>query len=204
MMRLLIADDHPVFLESLSLLVEKIPGYEVAGKVNNGREVLEYLRHSPVELVLTDIQMPGMGGIELITEMRRLYPDVPVLLLTMLEDTETVKAALKAGAAGYVTKSASVDVFSRALNTVASGGTFYSDEVMQRVEESKEVGVDQLTDREVEIIRLISAGLTSAEISKKLFISVNTVDTHRKNIFSKTGVKNAVGLTHYARKYGIV
>lgn len=203
-MRLLIADDHPVFLESLSLLVEKIPGYEVAGKMNNGQEVLEYLRHSPVELVLTDIQMPGMGGIELITEMRRLYPDVPVLLLTMLEDTETVRAALKAGAAGYVTKSASVDVFSRALKTVASGGTFYSDEVMHRVEESKEAGLDRLTDREVEIIRLISAGLTSMEISKKLFISVNTVDTHRKNIFSKTGVKNAVGLTHYARKYGIV
>jgi DNA-binding NarL/FixJ family response regulator len=203
-MRLLIADDHPVFLESLSLLVGKIPGYEVVGKMNNGREVLEYLRYSPVEIVLTDIQMPGMGGIELIMELRRLYPEVKVLMLTMLEDTETVKAALTAGAAGYVFKSASLEVFSRALNTVAAGGTFYSEEVMQRMVESKEGGLDGLTDREVEIIRLITSGLTSVEIAKQLFISVNTVDTHRKNIFSKTGVKNAVGLTHYARKHGIV
>lgn len=203
-MRLLIADDHPVFLESLSLLVGKIPGYEVVGKMNNGREVLEFLRHSAAEMVLTDIQMPGMGGIELIMEMRRLYPNVHVLMLTMLEDTETVKAALKAGAAGYVFKSASLDVFSKALNTVASGGTFYSEEVTQRIVEGKEVGLDGLTDREVEVIRLIVSGLKSSEIAKQLFISVNTVDTHRKNIFSKTGVKNAVGLTHYARKHGIV
>jgi len=203
-MRLLIADDHPVFLESLPLLVAKIPGYEVVGKMSNGREVLEFLAHTPVDMVLTDIQMPGMGGIELIGELRRLYPAVKVLMLTMLEDTETVRAALKAGAAGYVLKSASLVVFSKALNAVAAGGTYYSEELLQRLEEVKEGGPDGLTDREVEIVRLISAGLKSSEIAKRLFISVNTVDTHRKNIFSKTGVKNAVGLTHYARKHGIV
>jgi DNA-binding NarL/FixJ family response regulator len=204
MMRLLIADDHPVFLESLPLLVAKIPGYEVVGKMSNGREVLEFLAHTPVDMVLTDIQMPGMGGIELIGELRRLYPAVKVLMLTMLEDTETVRAALKAGAAGYVLKSASLVVFSKALNAVAAGGTYYGEELLQRLEEVNEAGPDGLTDREVEIVRLISAGLKSSEIAKRLFISVNTVDTHRKNIFSKTGVKNAVGLTHYARKHGIV
>jgi DNA-binding NarL/FixJ family response regulator len=204
MMRLLIADDHPVFLESLPLLVAKIPGYEVVGKMSNGREVLEFLARGPVDMVLTDIQMPGMGGIELIGELRRLYPAVKVLMLTMLEDTETVRAALKAGAAGYVLKSASLEVFSKALNTVAAGGTYYSEDLLQRLEERKDGGPDGLTDREVEIVRLISMGLKSSEIAKRLFISVNTVDTHRKNIFSKTGVKNAVGLTHYARKHGIV
>src|SRR5215469_15399607 len=184
MMRLLIADDHPVFLESLSLLVGKVPGYEVVGKMANGREVLAYLAHSPVDMILTDIQMPGMGGLELIGELRRLHPRVKVLMLTMLEDTETVKAALKAGAAGYVFKSASLDVFSKALNTVAEGGTFYSEEVMQRVVESGEAGgLDGLTDREIEIMRLIASGLKSSEIAKELFISVNTVETHRKNIF---------------------
>jgi DNA-binding NarL/FixJ family response regulator len=204
MMRLLIADDHPVFLESLPLLVAKIPGYEVVGKMSNGREVLEFLRQSRVDMVLTDIQMPGMGGIELIGELRRLYPAVKVLMLTMLEDTETVRAAMKAGAAGYVLKSASLEVFSKALNTVAEGGTFYGEELLKRLEERKEGAPDGLTDRELEIVRLISAGLKSSEIAKRLFISVNTVDTHRKNIFSKTGVKNAVGLMHYARRHGIV
>src|SRR5580704_10072328 len=144
MMRLLIADDHPVFLESLPLLVAKIPGYAVVGKMSNGREVLEFLARGPVDMVLTDIQMPGMGGIELIGELRRLYPGIKVLMLTMLEDTETVKAALKAGAAGYVFKSASLEEFSRALNTVAEGASFYSEEVMKRMVESKEGGLDGL------------------------------------------------------------
>jgi len=204
-MKLVIADDHPVFLESLTLLVGKIPGYQVVGKMSNGREVLEFLGHSPADVVLTDIQMPGMGGIELIGELRRLYPGVKVLMLTMLEDTETVKAALKAGASGYVFKSASLDEFSSALHAVASGSRYYSDAVMERVLEStREGGMDGLTDRELEIMRLIVSGLKSSEIAKQLFISVNTVETHRKNIFSKTGVKNAVGLSHYARKHGII
>lgn len=204
-MNLLIADDHPVFLESLSLLVSKIPGYVVVGKMANGRDVLEYLGHSPADMVLTDIQMPGMGGIELIGELRRLYPKVRVLMLTMLEDTETIKAALRAGASGYVFKSASLEEFAKALDTVAGGSKYYSEAVMERVLESmKEGGGDMLTDRELEIVRLIASGMKSSEIAKQLFISVNTVETHRKNIFSKTGVKNAVGLSHYARKHGII
>ncbi|HTR28404.1 MAG TPA: response regulator transcription factor [Puia sp.] len=204
-MKLAIADDHPVFLESLTLLVEKIPGYEVVGKMSNGREVLEFFGHSKADMVLTDIQMPVMGGIELIGELRRLQPDVKVLMLTMLEDTETIKAALKAGAVGYVFKSASLEEFARALNTIAGGGKYYSELVMQRVLEStKEGAMDGLTDRELEIMRLIVSGLKSSEIAKQLFISVNTVETHRKNIFSKTRVKNAVGLSHYARKHGII
>jgi DNA-binding NarL/FixJ family response regulator len=204
-MKLVIADDHPVFLESLTLLVEKIPGYEVVGKMSNGREVLEYLGHSHAEMVLTDIQMPVMGGIELIGELRRLHADVKVLMLTMLEDTETIRAALKAGALGYVFKSASLEEFAKALNTIAGGGKYYSELVMQRVLEStKEGAMDGLTERELEIVRLIVSGLKSSEIAKQLFISVNTVETHRKNIFSKTGVKNAVGLSHYARKHGII
>jgi DNA-binding NarL/FixJ family response regulator len=204
-MKLLIADDHPVFLESLSLLVAKIPGYEVVGRMSNGREVLDYLGHSAADMVLTDIQMPGMGGLELIGELRRRYPAVKVLMLTMLEDTDTVKAALKAGAMGYVFKSASLGVFEKALNTVASGSSYYSEEVMQRLIESQNNGApDGLTDREIEITRLIAQGMTSVAIAGQLFISVNTVETHRKNIFSKTGVKNAVSLSHYARKHGII
>lgn len=204
-MKLLIADDHPVFLESLSLLVAKIPGYEVVGKMSNGKEVLEYLGHSEADMIMTDIQMPGMGGLELIGELRRRYPAVKVLMLTMLEDTDTVKAALKAGAMGYVFKSASLDVFAKALNTVASGSSYYSEEVMQRLVESKNEGApDGLTERELEIVKLIATGLTSVEIAGQLYISVNTVETHRKNIFSKTGVKNAVGLSHYARKHGMI
>jgi DNA-binding NarL/FixJ family response regulator len=204
-MKLLIADDHPVFLESLSLLVGKIPGYSVVGKMNNGREVLEYLDHSPADMVLTDIQMPGMGGLELIAELRMRHPAVKVLMLTMMEDVDTIQAAVRAGAKGYVFKSASLPVFTEALNMVAAGDSYYGDEVMKRLAEKKPAikTIDGLTDRELQIVRLISLGMTNIEIANELFISVSTVETHRKHIFSKTGVKNAVGLARYARKNGL-
>lgn len=205
-MKLLIADDHPVFLESLSLLVAKIPGYSVVGKMSDGKEVLAYLEHSPADMVLTDIQMPGMGGLELIAELRRRHPEVRVLMLTMMEDVDTIEAAVRAGARGYVFKSASLPVFTEALNTVAAGSTYYGEEVLKRLAVRKATvkSVDGLTDRELEIVRLISAGMTNLEIASQLFISVSTVETHRKHIFSKTGVKNAVGLSQYARKKGLI
>ena len=204
-MKLLIADDHPVFLESLSLLVGKIPGYTVVGKMNNGREVLDSLVHSAADMVLTDIQMPGMGGLELIAELRQRHPAVKVLMLTMMEDIETIQAAVKAGAKGYVFKSASLPVFTEALNTVAAGDTYYGEEVIKRLAGSKAAvrTVDGLTDRELQIVRLISLGMTNVEIANELYISVSTVETHRKHIFSKAGVKNAVGLARYARKNGL-
>ncbi|HXD77059.1 MAG TPA: response regulator transcription factor [Puia sp.] len=205
-MKLLIADDHPVFLESLSLLVAKIPGYSVVGKMSNGKEVLAYLEHSQADMVLTDIQMPGMGGLELIAELRRLHPEVRVLMLTMMEDVDTIEAAVRAGARGYVFKSASLPVFTEALNTVAAGSSYYGEEVLKRLAARNATvkSVDGLTDREMEIVRLISVGMTNLEIASQLFISVSTVETHRKHIFSKTGVKNAVGLSQYARKKGII
>ena len=205
-MTLLIADDHPVFLESLSLLVAKIPGWEVVGKMSNGKEVLEWLEHSSADMVLTDIQMPGMGGLELIAELGKRHPAVKVLMLTMMEDVDTIQAAVQAGAKGYVFKSASLPVFTEALNSVAAGSTYYGEEVMKRLADKRPPAksVDGLTDREMEIVRLISAGMTNLEIASQLYISVSTVETHRKHIFSKTGVKNAVGLSQYARKKGII
>jgi len=203
--RVIIADDHTVFLESLSLLVGKIPGYVVVGKMNNGREVLAYLEHSVADIVLTDIQMPGMDGLRLIGELRGQYPQIKVLMLTMLEDAETIKAALKAGASGYIFKSGSLADFEKALGATAAGSSYYSGEVMQQLVKNKEEGnKDGLSERELDVVRLIAKGLTSVEIAKQLFISVNTVETHRKNIFQKTGVKNAVGLIGYSRRQGIL
>ncbi len=209
-MNLLIADDHPVFLESLSLLVGKIPGYVVVGKVGNGHEVLAYLDHSPADMVLTDIQMPGMGGIRVLIGRKLRREAIPegkgALCSRCWKTRRTIKAALKAGAAGYVFKSSAEPArVCRALDTVAAGAKYYSEEVMVRVLGSTGArDGEMLTDRELEIVRLIASGLKSSEIAKQLFISINTVETHRKNIFSKTGVKNAVGLSHYARKHGII
>jgi DNA-binding NarL/FixJ family response regulator len=222
-LKIILADDHPVFLESLALLIAKIPGCEVAGKMNNGKEVLSWLEHSPADLILTDIQMPGMGGLELIAAVRRLYPSIKILILTMLEDAETIREALQAGASGYIFKSASLADFEKALNTAASGSSYYSEEVMRRLIEKESAaggggaeGTGEpggpgggnsgagLTERELDVVRLIAAELTSAEIAGRLFISLNTVESHRKNIFQKTGVKNSVGLIQYARRKGLI
>jgi DNA-binding NarL/FixJ family response regulator len=220
-LKIILADDHPVFLESLALLIAKIPGCEVAGKMNNGKEVLSWLEHSQADLILTDIQMPGMGGLELIAAVRRLYPSIKVLILTMLEDAETIREALQAGASGYIFKSASLADFEKALNTVASGSSYYSEEVMRRLIEKADAADGEtgggaagggggarndagLTERELDIVRLIAEGLTSAEIAGRLFISLNTVESHRKNIFQKTGVKNSVGLIQYVRRQGLI
>jgi DNA-binding NarL/FixJ family response regulator len=220
-LKIILADDHPVFLESLGLLIAKIPGCEVAGKMNNGKEVLSWLEHSQADLILTDIQMPGMGGLELIAAVRRLYPSIKVLILTMLEDAETIREALQAGASGYIFKSASLADFEKALNTVASGSSYYSEEVMRRLIEKADAADGEtgggaagggggarndagLTERELDIVRLIAEGLTSAEIAGRLFISLNTVESHRKNIFQKTGVKNSVGLIQYVRRQGLI
>jgi DNA-binding NarL/FixJ family response regulator len=220
-LKIILADDHPVFLESLALLIAKIPGCEVAGKMNNGKEVLSWLEHSQADLILTDIQMPGMGGLELIAAVRRLYPSIKVLILTMLEDAETIREVLQAGASGYIFKSASLADFEKALNTVASGSSYYSEEVMRRLIEKADAADGEtgggaagggggarndagLTERELDIVRLIAEGLTSAEIAGRLFISLNTVESHRKNIFQKTGVKNSVGLIQYVRRQGLI
>jgi DNA-binding NarL/FixJ family response regulator len=220
-LKIILADDHPVFLESLALLIAKIPGCEVAGKMNNGKDVLSWLEHSQADLILTDIQMPGMGGLELIAAVRRLYPSIKVLILTMLEDAETIREALQAGASGYIFKSASLADFEKALNTVASGSSYYSEEVMRRLIEKADAADGEtgggaagggggarndagLTERELDIVRLIAEGLTSAEIAGRLFISLNTVESHRKNIFQKTGVKNSVGLIQYVRRQGLI
>jgi len=206
--KILIADDHPVFLESLGLLIGKIPGFELVGKMHNGKEVVSYLEQSPAGIVLTDIQMPVMDGLELVAVLREQYPDTRVLMLTMLEDAETIKEALKAGAWGYIFKSASLATFEKALNTVASGGHYYSEEVVQRLvereEKMKTIDTGGLTERELDVVRLIAKELTTAEIAVRLFISVNTVETHRKNIFQKSGVKNSVGLIEYARRRGLI
>jgi DNA-binding NarL/FixJ family response regulator len=207
-MRILIADDHRFILDSLELLISTMPEHEVAGTYGSGTEVLNALEeNSNVDAILSDYSMGGLNGIEMTREIRRRFPHVKVLLLTVSEDAETIKEAFEAGVAGYVMKKAGKAELQKALNIIASGEKYYSESVVfellnrdkkigDLIQESNTHGL--LTERELEIIRLIAKELSTNQIAEKLYISPATVETHRHNILKKLGVKNSIGIVMYA------
>lgn len=207
-MRILIADDHQFILDSLEMLISTMPEHEVVGTYGSGTEVLNALaENSDIDAILSDYNMGGLNGIEMTREIKKRFPHVKVLLLTVSEDVETIKEAFEAGVSGYVMKKAGKAELQKALRTIASGEKYYSESVVfellnrdkkigDLVQESGTPGI--LTDRELEIIRLIAKELSTNQIAAKLFISPATVETHRHNILKKLGVKNSIGIVMYA------
>ena len=207
--RILLADDHQLFGDSLSLLLSNLDGVEVVGQVNNGSQVLTFLEQFTVDVVLSDLHMPIMNGVEMMLHIRRRFPAVRVLVLTMAEDTTHIREALQAGAAGYVLKSVGKAELTKAILTVAAGQQYISDTVLQQLYRQTEptpepaAVLSALTSRELDVIRLIADEHSSNEIAERLFISLNTVETHRKNLFKKLNVKNSLGLIKFALKHGL-
>jgi DNA-binding NarL/FixJ family response regulator len=207
--RILLADDHQLFGDSLSLLLSSLDSVDVVGQVNNGSQVLTFLEKFPVDLVLSDLHMPTMNGVEMILHIRRRFPAVRVLVLTMAEDGTHIREALQAGAAGYILKSVGKEELKKAVLAVAAGQQYISDKVLQQLyrqtestPEPAEV-LSALTSRELDVIKLIAQEHSSNQIAEILFISLNTVETHRKNLFKKLNVKNSLGLIKFALKHGL-
>lgn len=209
-MRILIADDHQFILESIEILISTMLDYEVVGTYSNGPEVLEALKfHENIDLILTDNNMPELSGIELTYQVRQLYPKIKVILLTVSEDAETIQAAFNAGVSGYVMKKAGKNEFENALKTVASGKKYYSEsvvfELLNRDKNIAELANEPIADklkilseREIEIIKLIANELNTNEIANKLFLSPATIETHRHNILKKLNIKSSIGLVRFA------
>lgn len=207
-MRILIADDHKFILDSLEMLISTMLEHEVTGTYSSGTEVLNALEeNSHVDAVLSDYNMGELNGIEMTRQIKQRYPHIKVLLLTVSEDADTIKEAFEAGVSGYVMKKAGKAELQKALNTIAAGEKYYSESVVfellnrdkkisDLVHESNPNGL--LTERELEIIRLIVKELSTNQIADKLFISPATVETHRHNILKKLGVKNSIGIVMYA------
>lgn len=202
--RVLIADDHQMFLDGLKALLKREKNIQVIGEVSNGTQALEFIKKNTPDLLITDISMPGMSGVELTREVKHRYPDVKVLVLTMYNDKEIVGEILMSEAEGYILKNTGRQELSNAINRLIDNSTYYSNEVlnimMTRMKKQKSIEKNTalLTPREIEIIKLIMEELSSEEIAEKLFISKRTVDTHRKNIIQKTNTKTLVGLLKFA------
>lgn len=206
-----IADDHHVFREGIRLLLENDPLMKIVGEAANGPEVLTKLAASDtdIDILLLDIDMPEINGMELMKPIMQKYLSLPILVFSSHDDEQFINHMITAGAKGYLVKNCRKSELVLAIKTVSAGGTYLSEGVMEKllkVENSKDdqISIIPLTDREVEVLKLVANGMTNQEIGEQLFISHRTVDTHRRNMMTKLDLHNAVALTNYAAKMGLL
>ena len=207
--RVLIADDQRVVRDGLTMLVELIDGVEVVGTAGDGVAAVASARREHPDVVLMDLRMPGMEGAEATRHIRASLPETQVLVLTTYADDESLFPALKAGARGYLTKDASAEEIEQAIRALAAGRTHLDPAIQQRliaavlegqtpVSAPSQPPPDGLSSREVEVLKLIAAGMSNGEIATALFLSNATVKTHINRIFSKTGARDRAQAVRYA------
>lgn len=203
---LFIVDDHQLVVDGLSSLLNNEAQYELVGFCNQPKEVMGMLANLQVDILLTDINMPEMSGVELTRNVKKKFPQIKVLALSMFGERQVIKEMIDAGVSGYILKNTGKEELITALGKLAKGHTFFGDEVTQELLKSFKSHEDEshLTNREIEIIRLIECEYSNKKIADMLFISERTVETHRKNIFRKTGTQSIVGLLKYAYEHRII
>ncbi|OUJ75832.1 response regulator [Hymenobacter crusticola] len=213
MIRVVLTDDHAIIRDGINSLLRDESGLEVVGEAGNGQQLLDFLETTPVDVVLLDLNMPIMDGFTTIGHLRRLYPHIKVLVLSMLDHERYVAQALEAGALGYTLKSTGRAELVYAITTVAAGQSFLCTAIgmaLLRRLQSPEASVGEapktssLSKRELEVLRLIAEGMTNAEIADKLFTSKRTIETHRQNIIEKTQAKNTAALIKFAASNGML
>ncbi len=197
---IILADDHAMFREGIRKIIERIEGALISGEVNDGLELLELLKRSSPNLVILDISMPNLRGLEAIREIKKTYPQVKVLVLTMHKKKEFLRQALRDGADGFLLKEDAGGELIRAVQTVRNGGKYLSPLLSSvltslAVEEEK---TEVLTMREREVLKLLVEGKRTKEIAAALYISPHTVRRHRSNIMEKLNIKNLADLVKYA------
>jgi DNA-binding NarL/FixJ family response regulator len=212
--KIFIVDDHKIFREGLVFMISKMKGFEVVGEASNGKAFLDMIDNLDADIVLMDISMPGIDGIEATTRVLEKRPDLKIIALTMFCDEEYYYKMIQAGVSGYILKESGKDELATALNTVITGENYFSQKVLHNIlmnmnnpKSSKKAATTQdmkLTRREIEVLTLICQGLSNAEISDKLSLSLRTIEGHKSNLFSKTGVKNSISLVMYAMKNNLV
>ncbi|MBI2359797.1 MAG: response regulator transcription factor [Deltaproteobacteria bacterium] len=203
MIRVLIADDHPVVRKGLKQILAEVPDIEVTGEASDARELIENVQKEICDIILLDITMPGRGGLDALKELRRDFPTIPVLVLSMHPEDQYGVRVLKSGAAGYMTKESAPEELVEAIKKVHGGGKYLSPYLAEKlafelVEGSDKPPHERLSDREFEILRLIASGKTVSQIASILSLSVKTISTYRARILEKMTMKTNAELTHYA------
>ncbi|WP_348824301.1 response regulator transcription factor [Flavobacterium aestuarii] len=208
--RIIIADDHTMFLQGIVSLLENEENISIIGKAQNGKEVCKILETTVPDVILLDISMPEMDGIEVTKFIKQQFSSVKILILSTHSNVQMIAKLIRIGVDGYLLKNAEKKELLHAINILKRGETYFSKDVSQKNEDnnykikSENLQITQLSNREEEILVLIAQGFTGNEIAEKVNISLNTVNTHRKNLLSKVNVKNTAGLVKYAIEYGLL
>lgn len=201
MIKIAIIDDHELFREGLKLILEKIKNFNVVFDASNGELFLAYLNDAVPDIVLMDVQMPGMDGMETTIKALAVHPQLNIIALTMFTDVTHYTQMIRAGIKAFVLKKSNKFELEQAITVVYAGGNYFSQEILKRIafhnlKASNEI--NHLSQREMDVLRLICKGATSKEISDKLFISVKTVEAHRHNILNKSDARNSAELMLWA------
>lgn len=210
-LKILIVDDHGLLRAGLRAILEDEPDFDVVGEAGDGDKALELAGNARPEIVLMDLGLPGMGGIETTRRMKGLFPEIQVLILTVYEDEGFLREAIKAGASGYVIKRAAEEDLIRAIHAVQRGDMYIHPAMTRKLlqdlspaVETRHAAVNMLTPRELEVLRYIVRGYTSKQIAEELFISARTVEGHRASLMGKLDLKNRVELVEFAQKNGLI
>jgi len=209
--RVLLADDHALVRAGIRALLQNLDGVAVVAETGNGAEVLEFARAHRPDVVLLDISMPGLGGLEVSAQLRDALPDVRVVMLSMHANEEYVLQALRAGAAGYMLKDSATAELELALKAVMQGETYLSPPISKQVVEgyvqrvgAEQTASDNLTPRQRQVLQLIAEGHSTKEIAHRLNLSVKTVETHRAQLMERLQIREIAGLVKYAIRHGLV
>jgi len=209
MIRLLIADDHPIVREGLRRIVQDAPGLEVVGEVANGEELFALLPRVPADIVLLDVTMPGPGFLDVLQRLRSEYPTVAVLALSVHPEDQYAVRALRAGASGYLTKDHSPEELTEAIRRVHRGHRYVSTQLAERLAAdltagARDVRHEVLSDREYDVLCLLGSGRTVKEIAGSLQLSPKTVSTYRMRVLEKMHASNNADLVRYAALHGLI
>jgi two-component system, NarL family, response regulator NreC len=215
MITLIIADDHPLYLEGLEMILTKSKELRIEAKCTLGADAIEVLKNKSCDVLLLDLHMPDMSGLEAVEEIRKFKPQQKIIMLTHQKGSRYLGKLERLGINGYVLKNVHKEELMEAIKTVYNGGSYFTEGIQNITKEedfyikSSVIVNDDgnnfvLTPREIEILIRVCNEMSSSEIAKELFISVGTVDTHRKNILQKLGISNTVGLVKYALKHNLL
>ena len=209
--KILLVDDHEIMREGMSALLRKYSQFEVVGQATDGRQALEMASHLNPDVVIMDVGMPNLNGVDATKKLLSLYPDLKIMALSAHSDGSIVGKMIKAGASGYMLKESAFEELIEGLNTLLDGKTFLCKKISKvifseyvgMVTNSKKKNIDGLTSREREVLQLVAEGNTTKEIAAVLKLSTKTIDSHREHIMEKLEIRNIAGLTKYAIREGL-
>jgi DNA-binding NarL/FixJ family response regulator len=214
--RIIITDDHQLILDGLRSIITGESDLHLLAEANNGQQALALCESLQPDMVMMDIDMPVMNGLEATIQIKKKFPSIRIMVLTMHDEAALIKRIMEVGADGYMLKNADQQELVSAIRKIAAGEKHFSEKVLQALKDGKtdssqfslrptdSVLLSTLTEREVEILRLLAEGLSNKEIGDKIFISHRTVDTHRTNLMKKLDVHNVAGLIRFAIRNGLI